>query len=378
MIKLLVNHSDLLKGLNSVATALPARSSLPYLTNVLLETEGDRLKLSATDLDTTVITTIPASITTAGSITLPGKKLHEIVRELPEEEVRMSATGNRITINCGQGSFALSGSSIEQFPSLPSKSSAEPCIVPVNVLADAIRKTSYAVAKDDYRATLNGALLDIDKNRFEMVATDGHRLSCISIGGIKSDNSIKALITQKALNLFAKLSSEGDVKIRFVGSQISFEFDNTIIFSRTIDGEYPPYKKVIPKDNDCILHTERENLISVLRRVKTMANPSTHQVKFSLEKEKIIVQAESADAGEAKETLVSEYEGNPFQVGFNGNFLMEILRNMSCERIVMRMKNSSTAVLINDEEEPEGDDSYLALIMPVKLSKTLENQTEID
>lgn len=378
MIKFLVNHSDLLKGLNSVATALPARSSLPYLTNVLLETEGDKLKLSATDLDTTVITTIPASITTAGSITLPGKKLHEIVRELPEEEVRMSATGNRITINCGQGLFSLSGSSSDQFPTLPSKSNMEPCIVPVNIFSDAIGKTSYAVAKDDYRATLNGALLDIGKDGFEMVATDGHRLSCISLSSIRSDNSIKALITQKALNLFAKLSSDGDVKIRFKGSQISFEFDNTMIFSRTIDGEYPPYKKVIPKDNDCILHTDRESLIAVLRRVKTMANPSTHQVKFSLEKEKTVVHAESTDAGEAKETLLSEYDGNPFQVGFNGNFLMEILRNMSCERIVMRMKNSNTAVLINDEEESEGDDSYLALIMPVKLSKTLESQTELE
>lgn len=378
MIKLLVNHSDLLKGLNCVATALPARSSLPYLTNVLLETEGDRLKLSATDLDTTVITTIPASITTAGSITLPGKKLHEIVRELPEEEVRMSATGNRITINCGQGLFALSGSSSEQFPSLPSKSSVDPCVVPVSVFSDAIRKTSYAVARDDYRATLNGALLDINENGFEMVATDGHRLSCISLGSITSDNSIKALITQKALNLFAKLSSGGDVRIRYKGSQISFEFDNTLIFSRTIDGEYPPYKKVIPKDNDCILHTERENLISVLRRVKTMANPSTHQVKFSLEKDSIVVQAESADAGEAKETLISEYEGNPFQIGFNGNFLMEILRNMQCERIILRMKDSNTAVLINDEEESEGNDSYLALIMPVKLAKALENQPERD
>lgn len=376
MIKLLVNHSDFLKGLNSVATALPSRSSLPYLTNVLLETDGDKLKLSATDLDTTVITTIPASVTTSGSITLPGKKLHEIVRELPEEEVRLSGTGNRITISCGQGSFSLSGSSSEQFPSLPSKSGVEPSVVPVDILSGAIRKTSYAVAKDDYRATLNGALLRIDSNGFEMVATDGHRLSCISLGSIKSDNSITALVTQKALNLFAKLSSDGDVNIRYQGSQISFEFDDTIIFSRTIDGEYPPYKKVIPTDNDCSLSAVREDLISVLRRVKTMANPSTHQVKFTLEKDNVLIQAESADAGEAKEQLTSEYEGNPFQVGFNCNFLMEILRNMNCDRIVMKMKDGGTAVLISDEEEPEGDDTYLALIMPVKLSKVSENQLD--
>jgi len=372
MIKLLVNHSDLLKGLNSVATALPSRSSLPYLTNVLLETEGDTLRMSATDLDTTVITSIPASVTTSGSITLPGKKLHEIVRELPEEDVRFSGTGNRITISCGNGSFSLSGNSSEQFPTLPSRSGADPASIPVEVLSDAIRKTSYAVARDDYRATLNGALMNIDSSGFEMVATDGHRLSCISIGSISSDVTINALVTQKALNLFARLSSDGDVLVRYKGSQISFEFSDTMIFSRTIDGEYPPYRKVIPTDNDCVLTSDREDLISVLRRVKTMANPSTHQIKFSLENEKVLVHSESADAGEAHEELQSEYSGRPFQIGFNGNFLMEILRNMSCERIVMKMKDSNTAVVILDQEEPEGGDSYLALIMPVKLSRVPE------
>ncbi len=372
MIQLLVNQSDLLKGLNCVATALPTRSSLPYLTNVLLETEGENLRLSATDLDTTVITTIPASVTTSGSITLPGKKLHEIIRELSEEEVRLSGTGNRITISCGNGSFTLSGNSSEQFPSLPSKSGVEPASVPVDVFSDAIRKTSYAVARDDYRATLNGALLDIGENGFEMVATDGHRLSCITLGSISSAVNINALVTQKALNLFAKLSTKDDVLIRFKGSQISFEFGDTIIFSRTIDGEYPPYRKVIPQDNDCILSTDREDLISVLRRVKTMANPTTHQIKFSLEKDKVLVHTESADAGDAQEDLTAEYKGRPFHIGFNGNFLMEILRNMSCERIVLKMKDSNTAVVINDEKETDGSDSYIALIMPVKLSKAAE------
>ena len=372
MIKLLVNHSDFLKGLNCVATALPSRSSLPYLTNVLLETEGDTLRLSATDLDTTVITILPASVTTSGSITLPGKKLHEIIRELPEDEVRLSGTGNRITISCGNGSFSLTGNSSEQFPSLPSKSGVEPASIPVDIFSDAIRKTSYAVARDDYRATLNGALLTINKSGFEMVATDGHRLSCISIGSLSSDVDIQALITQKALNLFAKLSSEGDVQIRFKGSQISFEFGDTVIFSRTIDGEYPPYRKVIPENNNNILKADRNELLSVLRRVKTMSNPSTHQIKFTLEKNKVIIHAESADAGEAHEELVSEYNGTPFQIGFNGLFLMEILRNMNCDRIVMKMKDSGTAVLISDESETEGSDTYLALIMPVKLTNLIK------
>ena len=370
MIKLLVNQSDLLKGLNSVATALPARSSLPYLTNVLLETTGDRLKLAATDLDTTVITTIPASVTTSGTITLPGKKFHEIIRELPEDEVRRNGTGNRITISCGKASFTLSGSSSEQFPSLPSLGTAEPALLPIGVLSEAIRKTAYAVARDDYRATLNGVLVNIGPDGFEMVATDGHRLSCLALKSLTSQSPIKALVAPKALNLFAKLSSEGDVKVRFQGSQISFEFNETQIFSRTIDGEYPPYRKVIPDDNSNVLKVDRQELIAVLRRIKTMANPTTHQVKFSLEPGAVVVHAESADAGEALEALNAEYATDPFQIGFNGNFLMEVLRNMGCASIRMMMRNASTAVVIQDEEESEDGDSYIALLMPVKLAQT--------
>jgi len=367
MIKLLVSQSDLLRGLNSVSTALPARSSLPYLTNVLLETEGDRLRLAATDLDTTVITAIPASVSTPGSVTLPGKKFHEIIRELPEDEVRINGTGNRITISCGQGSFTLGGSSSEQFPTLPAKGTGEPARIQMSVLSDAIRKTVYAVARDDYRATLNGALMDVGPEGFEMVATDGHRLSCISLVGVRSGSPIHALVGPKALNLLVRLAEEGEVEIRYQGSQISFEFGKTTIFSRTIDGEYPPYRKVIPVDNDCILRVGREELISVLRRVKTMANPSTHQVKFALEPGAVVVQSESADAGEARETLNADYAAEPFQIGFNGNFLMEILRNMNCERVSLMMKNPGTAVVIQDEAETGEGDRYLALLMPVKL-----------
>ncbi len=372
MIKFLVDHSDLLKGLNRVASALPTRSSLPYLTNVLLETDGDSLELAATDLDTTVVTRLPASVSTPGAVLLPGKKLHEIVRELPESEVRFSGTGNRITISCGKGSFTLSGSSKEQFPTLPTEGGTEPVVIPVDVLVRAIKVTSYAVAKDDYRATLNGALMKTGAEGFEMVATDGHRLSRVLVPDLVSPVELKALVTQKALNLFARFSGEGDVLIRHEGSQISFQFDGTKIYSRTIDGEYPPYKKVIPKDNDCDLELDREELILVLRRVNTMANPSTHQVMFSLESGKVMVHAESSDAGEAREELQAEYHGRPFQIGFNCSFLMEILRNMDCERVKLQMKDSGTAVLIRDAKDPGDGWRHLALIMPVKLSRTQE------
>ena len=366
MIKLLVSHSDLLDGLNTVATALPPRTSLPSLTNVLLEADGDSLKLSATDLDTTVITSIPATITNPGSLALPGKRLHEIARELPGGDVHMSGTGNRVTITCDRSEFTLSGSSTDSFPALPRLDDGNPVTLPVPVLAEAITKTSYAVARDDYRPALNGALWKLGSEGFEMVATDGHRLARIQMPGITADEPLEAIVAPKALNLLSKLASDDTVGIRFGGNQISFELDSTVIFSRTIEGPYPPYEKVIPSGNDMELVMDREDLISALRRMRIIANPATHQVKFSLESSAVQVEAEYSDAGQAHEKLEAEYSGEPMRIGFNGDFLRDILRNMDCDRVRVLLKNSTTAVVIRQENAAD-DVDYLALLMPVKL-----------
>ncbi|MBD3369337.1 DNA polymerase III subunit beta [Candidatus Fermentibacteria bacterium] len=371
MIKLLVSHPDLLEGLNTVATALPPRTSLPSLTNILLQTHEDRLDMAATDLDTTVTTSIPATITTPGSIALPGKKLHEIVKELPGGDVHMSGTGNRVGMNCEKSSFTLSGSPTDSFPTLPGKSDEQPVVLPIEVLADAINRTSYAVAKDDYRPALNGALWKMDQEGFEMVATDGHRLARIFLPGISHQSGVEAIIAPKALRLLARLAGEGEVEICFQGSQVSFDFGSTTIFSRTIEGPYPPYEKVIPSGNDKGLLIDRDNLVAALRRMRIIANPATHQVRLTLEKDNQSLEAEYAEAGEAHEKLEGEYDGEPLQIGFNGDFLREILRNMSGERVLLKMKNSSTAVVI-EEEEPDASKEYIALLMPVKLPSTDE------
>ena len=369
MIKLLVSHEDFLRGLNTVATALPPRTSLPSLTNILLESNGEQLNLAATDLDTTVTTSVPVTVTTPGSVALPGKKLHEIVRELPGGDIHLTGTGNRITITCGQSSFTLSGSSRDSFPALPSHSDADHAVLPMKVLGDAIRRTSYAVARDDYRPALNGALWKLDGSGLEIVATDGHRLARIHLSEVSSDTGLDAIVAPKALNLLARLAEEDEVQIRSQGTQISFEFGTTRIFSRTIEGPYPPYEKVIPTENDKPMLISREDLIASLRRMRIIANPATHQVRFSLEPGNVVIQAENTDAGEARETLEGEYGGDPLSIGFNGDFLFEILRNMGGEKVVLKMKDSSTAVVIEDETPEEGV-SYLALLMPVKLPAT--------
>jgi len=272
-----------------------------------------------------------------------------------------------MVITCGRASFNLSGSSSDQFPVVPGKGEGKSITIPIEKLSNAINKTSYAVAKNHYKAMLNGVMMKINPGGFDMVATDAHRLSRIHIPDITSKEEMNALVDPKALNLFAKLSGEGDVTIYIKGTQISFEFAETAIFSRIMDGDYPDYQAIIPKNKECRLEADREEIISVLRRVRTMANPSTHQIKFMVEKGNITLHTESSDAGEATEVLEAEYTGDSFHIGFNGEFLMELLRKMDCEKIVMKMKDSGTAVVIEDTEMDETIQTHLALIMPVKL-----------
>jgi DNA polymerase-3 subunit beta len=370
MVKLLVSYGDLLKGISIVANALPPKTSLPSLTNILLETESDRLRLSATDLDTSVITSVPATISTQGSVALPGKKLLEIVKELPGGDIHIGGSGSRITISCGNSNFVLAGSSRETFPSLPSSSDIAFTELPLKAVSEAVRKTAFAVASDDYRPALNGALWKMGSSGLEMVATDGHRLARMRLGSVSSDKPLEAIVAPKALNLLGRLGEDETILLGSQGTQICFKSGETAVFSRIIEGPYPPYEKVIPSENPHVLTAGRMDLIAGLRRMRIIANPATHQVRFTLEPGKMILQAENTDAGEAREELQARFESDPLQIAFNGDFLMEILKNMDSESVILRIRDGATAVVIEELEQESGVD-YLALLMPVRLANAV-------
>lgn len=368
MVNLLVDHKTLLLGLNTVASALPPKTSLPSLSNILLETDGEKLRLAATDLDTTVVTWIPATISSQGAIALPGKKLLEIVRELDGSDVSISTSGSRTSISCEKSSFTLPGSSRDSYPSLPSAGSEDSMIeLPLATIKEAIRKTSYAVAgASEIRASLTGSLWKFLPDGLEMVATDGHRLARIRQLDMKADTDIEAIIAPKALNLLQRLSTSEKVSMSSQGSQVSFHVGETSIYSRVIDGPYPPYEKVIPSSNDLMLVLNREDLLGALKRMSIIANPATHQIMFTIEHNRVILQAENTDAGEAREDIEADYASDPLQIAFNGNLVMDILRSMTSEDICMKMHDSSTAVIITEVSDDESVD-YLTLVMPVRL-----------
>ncbi|MFA6619429.1 MAG: DNA polymerase III subunit beta [Candidatus Neomarinimicrobiota bacterium] len=368
MVNLLVDHKTLLLGLNTVASALPPKTSLPSLSNILLETEGEKLRLAATDLDTTVITWIPATISSRGAVALPGRKLLEIVRELSGSDVSISTSGSRTSISCDKSSFTLPGSSRDSYPSLPSVGSEENRIeLPFEAVKEAIGRTSYAVAgASEIRASLTGSLWKFLPEGLEMVATDGHRLAKIRMPEIKGKTDLEAIIAPKALNLLQRLSADESIFMSSQGSQVSFQVGETSIFSRVIEGPYPPYEKVIPSGNELKLILNREDLLGALKRMSIIANPATHQVLFTIEHNRVILQAENTDAGEAREDIEGVYSEDPLQVAFNGILVMDILRNMTSEDVCISMHDSSTAVIITESGEDEKLD-YLTLVMPVRL-----------
>jgi DNA polymerase-3 subunit beta len=372
MVKLLVDQKTFLEGLNTVASALPPKTSLPSLSNILLEAEGDKLRLAATDLDTTVITHIPATISSAGSVALPGKKLLEIVRELAGTEVSISSTGSRTTISSEKSSFTLPCSSRDSYPSLPSSGAeTRKIILPLQAVKDAINKTSYAIAgASELRASLTGSLWKFNSEGLEMVATDGHRLAKIKIRDIAGDTELEAIISPKAMNLLLRLSSEDTACMSYQGSQVSFHVGETSVYSRVIEGSYPPYDKVIPQNNNIVLKLNREEFHSALKRMRIIANPATHQIMFTIEHNRVILQAENTDAGEAREDIDAIYNDDPLQIAFNGNLILDIIRNMSAENILINMHDGGTAVIITEEEQKPGID-YLTLVMPVKLHDSL-------
>ncbi len=370
MIKFSVDHKSFLTGLNTVAAALPPKTSLPSLSNILIETLDDKLKIAATDLDTTVITFIPATITTPGAVTLPGKKLLEIVRELNGNEVDISTTGSRISISCNKSNFSLPTSSRDSYPSLPSTEiNADSITFPIGILKEGIKRTVYAIAgSSELRAALTGCLWKQTELGLVMVSTDGHRLAKVILPSLKTETEkeFSAIVAPKALNLLLKINSEDSVIMSSQGTQISFHIGETSIFSRIIEGVFPPYDKVIPANNEILLELNKKDLYDALRRMRIIANPATQQVIFTIEHNRLILQAENTDAGEAREDIEAVFNSDPIQIAFSGNLITEILKTMNSEDIVMKLHDSEVAVIFV-EKEKNADIEYLTLVMPVKL-----------
>jgi DNA polymerase-3 subunit beta len=370
--KFTLPKNRILTSVQNVMNAVPTRTTLPILSNMLLEASGSKLTLAATDLDVSVISGFSISSTKRGTLTIPARTFYDILRELPECDVEMQITENRMELRAERGNYKLSGIPSEEYPKLPTINLAKEIRLGGGDLQRMIRKTIFAVSTDETRPALNGVLWQTSGNQMQMVATDGHRLAKMSLKNTKLKGLHEdIIIPPKVLNLLSKLlgDDENEIGIIFGENNIIFNLGDTVLASRLIEGPYPNFDQVIPKQNGNKLVVNKDSLTGAVRRMSILANTLTHQVKFSVKKDDLELSSANFDlGGEAKENLPCDYLGDPLDIGYNASYVLDILKQMEGDEVVFELGSPISAGKIYSSEKKEGED-YLCLLMPLRLAE---------
>jgi DNA polymerase-3 subunit beta len=366
-----VGKNDLVKELQLTQGVVERKTTIPILSNLLFEVEGGRLTLTATDLELSIRTSCEAKVKKEGSGTIPAKKLLDLVRLLPEGDIRFKLLENHwVQIVSDRKTYKLVGLSKENFPALPA---FPPALVriPAKLLADLIGKTIFAISTEESRYTLNGALAILKPEGMVMVATDGHRLALIEAShkfqGLPGE--VRTLVPRKALGEILRLVGEAGQDSEFDFAQdeshLFFQVGPRLLISRKLTGQFPNYEAVLPRDNNKSVVLDRDELQNALRRVSQLADQRSHAVKLMLAKEGVELSASSPDYGEAKEAIDREYNGDPISIGFNADYLLDFLAASSEGPVVLELKDEQSA----GQLRPEGDPSthYRYVIMPMRI-----------
>jgi DNA polymerase-3 subunit beta len=367
--KLTITREQLQEGLVDVAASVPAKTTLPILSNILLEATKDGIRISGTDLDIAVSTTVSASVDQEGAITLPARKLVEIVRELPSAAIRLTASGEqRVTIECGRSKFRLLGLPREEFPAFPTVKFDTGWHTSSKDLQKLISHVAFAASTEESRPILNGVLWELRPERMRMVATNGHRLARMDVPTTSGSSSQADLIVPpKALEQIRRLfGSEEEVEIARSENHLGFRSSTTQVFTRLIEGPYPNYEQVIPRENDKAATADKAAFSAALRRMSIVASDQTHRIRMAFANGSCKLSVQTPDLGEAQEEITVSYEGDPLEIGFNAAYLLEILKYIPTDEVRMTFKAPERAATC----EPVGWDdpaSYLALVMPLRL-----------
>jgi DNA polymerase-3 subunit beta len=366
--KFTITRERLQEGLLAVANAVPTKTTLPVLSNILVEAIQDGIRLSGTDLDIAVCTVVPAEVDTEGAVTLPARKLVEIVRELPSAAIRVTSSGEqRVTLECGRARFKLLGIPRDEFPTFPPVRFEGAWTVTSADLQKLIGHVAFAASTEESRPILNGVLWELRKEQMRMVATNGHRLARmdVAVGGGKQSGDF--IVPPKALDQVRRLFGSGEeIEIARSENHLGFRRSQTYVYTRLIEGPYPNYEQVIPRDNDRVAVVDKQAFASSLRRVGVVASDQTHRVRLAFSGGTLRFTVSTPDLGEANDEMAVTYEGEPMEIGFNANYLLEILKYMPTDEVRVTMKAPERAATV----EPAGWDdpaSYLCLVMPLRL-----------
>ena len=358
-----------LSAINGVITTNPV---VPILENFLFEINDGTLIVTASDLQTSMVTELEVEAKDNGSIAVPSKILLETLRNLPEQPVTFSIDEETysIEINSDNGRYKLAGENATDFPKVPTVSDGSAVNISSDVLGHAINNTILATSNDELRPAMTGVYINLSDTNTTFVATDGHRLIRYRRVDIASDAENAMIIPRKALNLLkATLPSENtNVNVEYNVANAFFKFENIHMVCRLIDERYPDYENVIPSNNDNDMTIDRSEFLGSLKRIAIYANKTTHQVRLKITGSELLISSEDLDfSNEANERLSCEHDGGDIEIGFNGKFLIEMLANMESKQVSMRFSEPNKAGLIFPVDQDENED-LLMLVMPVMLS----------
>jgi DNA polymerase-3 subunit beta len=371
--KFIVNSAYLLKQLSNINGVITTNPVVPILENFLFELDKGSLTVTASDLQTSMITDLQVESKEKGSIAVPARILLDTLKNLPEQPVTFSIDESTYSIEIisDNGRYKLSGENATDFPKVPSVSNDFSAEVSTEVLARAINNTIFATSNDELRPAMTGVYVNLGENNSTFVATDGHRLVRYRRADVKSSNGSSIIIPRKALNLLkATLPSENtDVNVSFNMSNAYFKFGNIRMICRLIDERFPDYDNVIPTQNNIHMTIERSDLLGALKRISIYANKTTHQVRLKITGSELQISAEDLDfSNEANERLSCEHDGEDIEIGFNAKFLIEMLSNMDSSKIKLTMSAPNKAGVILPAEKDDSED-ILMLVMPVMLNQ---------
>jgi DNA polymerase-3 subunit beta len=366
-----VKKFDLLRELELTQGVVERKTTIPILSNLLFEAKANGLSITATDLELSIRTSCDARVKKEGAGTIPAKKLYDIIRLLPEAEIKFKLLENHwIQVTCERKNYKLVGMSKENFPALPSFPDAVTKL-PAGLLGSLISKTTFAISAEESRYTLNGALLVLKPASVTMVATDGHRLAMVEaehkMEGFTQETRV--LVPKKAMTEIQRLASDSadDASLEFAQdeSHLFFRFGQRLLTSRKLTGQFPNYEAVLPREANKSLVLERGELMDALRRVSQLADLRTHAVRFILAKEGVEISASSPEYGEAKEAIDKEYDGDPITIGFNAQYLLDFLAAAPEGPINFEMKDDQSA----SQLRPMADESirYRYVVMPMRI-----------
>jgi DNA polymerase III subunit beta len=363
--KFSVTKEKLLEGLQQVQNVVSTRTTLPILSNVLLQADGNEVHLTTTDLDVGVRGSCEAQVDKEGATTLPARRLFNIVRELPSSEIQFDVDGkNAASIRSGQSFFKILGLPEEEFPPLPKFEDAKVVTIRQKDLRDGLRKTSYAISTDETRYVLNGILFSFKDNKLTLVATDGRRLAMVEIElEFPRSHEADIIIPTKAVTELQRLlTDDGDAKVSMGNGQIAFDLNKTLLVSKLIEGNYPNYRQVIPAEAKERVKLERETFLNSLRRVSLLASDKSNSIKLNFSKNNIDITANTPEVGEAKESLPVQYKGRDFSMAFNPEFLMAPLRALTEDEVFLDLIDEMSPGVLKIQTP------FLYVLMPMRIS----------